>query len=153
MTDALDEVALARLEQRIDAWMERERTGNPLVAAVDRGEPGERRWYLRLRGETKEYTTIWFVLGQRTLQFEAYVLPAPEEHHAEVYEQLLRRNRKLVGVHFCLGDEDAVYLVGALPLVDLREEELDRVVGTVWATVEQCFRPTLELAFASRFRH
>ena len=86
-----------------------------MLVAVDRGEPGERRWYVRLRGEEKDFTTIWFTLGQRTLQYETYVMPAPEENHAAFYEHLLRRNAKLVGAQFCIGAEDAVFLVGAFP--------------------------------------
>ena len=51
------------------AMMER----NETIVAVDRGEPDEYRWYVRMRGEEKEFTTVWFTLGQRTLQFETYV--------------------------------------------------------------------------------
>ena len=47
-------------------------------------EPGERRWFVRLRGEQKDMFTIWFTLGQRTLHYETYVMPAPEENHARV---------------------------------------------------------------------
>jgi hypothetical protein len=139
------------LEAQIDGWLAAARAGNPAIAAVDRGEPGERRWYVRLLGEEKDVTTIWFTLGQRTLRYEAYVLPAPEENHAEVYEQLLRRNEQLVGVHFAIGVEDAIFLRGALPLHLVDEGDLDRIIGTIYATVERCFRPMLRIAFASRF--
>ena len=86
------------------------------MVAVDRGEPGERRWYVRLRGDEKDFTTVWLTLGQRTLQYETYVMPAPEENHAEFYEHLLRRNAKLVGAQFCIGAENAVFLVGSFPV-------------------------------------
>ncbi len=107
---------------------------------------------MRLRGEEKDVTTIWFTLGQRTLHYETYVMPAPEENHAEFYEHLLRRNRKLVGAQFCIGDEDAVFLAGHLPLAALDEAELDRIIGSMFAYVEQCFRPALRIGFASRFK-
>jgi hypothetical protein len=64
---------------------------------------------------------------------------------------LLRRNDALVGCHFSIGDEDAIYLRGELPDVAVDESELDRVLGTLYATVETNFRPLLRLAFASRF--
>jgi hypothetical protein len=146
---------LDALEARIDAWLRAEQRRNPLVAAIDRGEPGERRWYVRLLGEAKDVTTIWLTLRQRMLHYETYVMPAPEENHARLYEHLLRRNRGLVGVQFCIGDEDAVFLAGALPVRALTggrlAPECDRIVGTVYATVEQCFRPALHIGFASRF--
>ena len=44
-----------------------------------------------------------------------------------------------------------MFLRGDLPLAVLTEPELDRVLGTVYATVEQCFASLLRLAFASRF--
>ncbi len=151
MTDLFDEGAVADIAAQIDAWLAAMADTNPVIAAVDRhaGEPI--RWYVRMRGEAKDYITVWFTLGQRTLQYEAYVIPAPEEHHAELYENLLRRNERLVGVHFAIGVEDAVFVRGELPLAVLTEPELDRVLGTVYATVEQCFASLLRLAFASRF--
>jgi hypothetical protein len=63
----------------------------------------------------------------------------------------LRRNEKLVGAHFSIGIEDAVFLRGELPLAALAEDELDRAIGTLYATVEQCFRPLMRIGFASRF--
>ena len=142
---------LDRAEGLITEWLERQREENPVIAALDRGEPGERRWYVRLRGEQKEFITVWFVLGQRTLQFETYVAPAPEENHAAFFEHLLRRNRKLYGVAFAIGDEDAVFLVGQLDNAAIDEEELDRVLGSLYAWVEQYFQPALRIGFASRF--
>lgn len=127
-----------------------------MVVAVERGEPGERRWYVRLRGEEKDTFTIWFTLGQRTLRHETYVMPAPEEDHGRFYEHLLVRNLELHGWAFAIGEEHAVFLVGALDVAPLAdgpdlEDELDRVLGSGWAYVERCFRPALRIGFASRF--
>ena len=151
MSDLHDEGALAVIERQIDEWLARSATENPAIAAIDRGEGEETRWYVRMRGEDKDYITVWLTLGQRTLRFEAYVMPAPEENAAAVYENLLRRNQTLVGLHFAIGVEDAVFLRGDLPLVALTEAELDRIIGSLYATTEQCFRSLLRLGFASRF--
>jgi hypothetical protein len=140
------------LEAAVTAWLEGARSTNPVIAAVDRGEPGERRWYVRMRGDEKDFTTVWLTMGQRTLRYETYVMPAPEENAAELYESLLRRNEKLIGAHFSIGVEDAVFLRGELPLALLDESELDRVLGTLYATVEHVFRTLLRVGFASRFR-
>ena len=122
MSDLFDDGALDALEARDRRVAARpRRAANPVIAAVDRGEPGERRWYVRMRGEEKDITTVWLTLGQRTLRYETYVMPAPEENHAELYEHLLRRNDRLVGAHFSIGVEDAVFLRGELPLALLDE--------------------------------
>jgi hypothetical protein len=152
VSDALDDAALAVLERRIDEWLATIAAGWLPVEAIERGEGDERRWYVRLRGEDKDFTTVWLTLGQRTLRYETYVMPAPEENHAEFYEHLLRRNDGLVGAHFSIGAEDAVFLRGELPVTALDAAELDRILGTVYATVEHCFRPALAIGFASRFR-
>ena len=149
-----DDVTLDAVELSLDTWLARARGENPALLAVDRApaEEGVRRWYVRLAGDEKEFTTIWFTLGQRMLHYETYVMPAPEENEQQLYEHLLRRNLRLVGCHFAIGAEDAVFLVGALPLRSLDEAELDRIIGSVFAAVERCFRPALRIGFASRFR-
>ena len=150
--DPLPPARLDEIEAAIDAWATRELAENPAVAAVVRGEPGERRWYVRLHGETKDVFTIWFTLGQRTLHYETYVMPAPEEDHARFYEHLLRRNRKLYGAAFSIGEEDAIFLAGQISATAVDDDELDRILGSMYAYVEQCFLPALRIGFASRFR-
>ncbi|QGG93781.1 YbjN domain-containing protein [Actinomarinicola tropica] len=143
---------LGRIEALVDAWAARELADNPVVAAVERGdESGVRRWFVRVHGEEKDVSTIWLTLRQRTLHYETYVMPAPEENHARFYEHLLRRNIALTGVAFAIGIEDAVFLHGAIPARTVDEVALDRILGVVYATVEQCFRPALRIGYASRF--
>ena len=151
MSDLYDAAALAGLEADIDRWLVTFAASTPTVRAVDRIDGDERRWFVRMVGEEKDVTTVWITLGQRTLRYETYVMPAPEENAAELYEHLLRRNERLVGAHFSIGIEDAVFLRGELPLAALDEGELDRAVGTLYATVELCFPSLLRLGFATRF--
>ena len=146
------EAELADLEARIDEWLDDLRAESPVIVAVDRGEPGERRWYVRLAGEEKDFTTIWLTLRQRALHVEVYVMPAPEENEAQFFEHLLRRNGQTRMLWFTIGAENAVYLVGQVPLAMLDHAALDRVVGSVYLYVEQFFRPALRIGFASRFR-
>lgn len=154
MTDYHLPESLAVFELAIDGWLAGFADGNPQFEAIERGEPSdsaEPRWYVRLRGEEKDHITIWFTLGQRTLRYEVYVLPWPPENVQQVFEVALRRNDRLVGAHFSVGAEDALFLRGELPLAALNEAELDRVVGSLYAYVEQVFPVLVRLAFASRF--
>ncbi|HEX2039906.1 MAG TPA: YbjN domain-containing protein [Acidimicrobiales bacterium] len=143
--------AVPAVEALIDAWAARELAENPVVLAVDR-DPDVRRWYVRLRGEEKDFTTIWLTLGQRTLQYETYFMPAPETNAMSLYEYVLRLNMRLYGMRFAIGGEDALYLVGQMPLSALDEDELDRIVGSTYAAVEQWFRPAMRIGYAGRFR-
>ena len=145
------EEQLNRAEARITEWLEQQRRDNPVIAAVDRGESGERRWYVRLRGVEKDFITVWFALGQRTLHYETYVTPAPEENHAAFDEHLLRRNEKLNGVAFAIGAEDAIYLRGQIAVRHIDDVELDRILGSLYDYSERFFRPAMRIGYASRF--
>jgi len=109
VSDLFDDQALARIEQQIDEWLVHLRSHNPAILAVDRSVDGDIRWYVRMQGEEKEFTTVWLTLGQRTLRYETYVMPAPEENAEALYESLLRRNEKLVGAHFSIGTSMSPY--------------------------------------------
>ena len=151
VSDLFDDAALARIERQIDEWLSHAKTNNELILAVDRSTDQEVRWYVRMSGQEKEFTTVWLTLGQRTLRFETYVMPAPEENSQVLFESLLRRNEKLVGAHFSIGQEDAVFLRGEIPVAALNEKELDRAIGTLYSTVEQSFGALIRIGFASRF--
>lgn len=153
MTDYHLPPSLGEYEASITAWLHAFAAENPAFEAVDRGEPGEpeRRWYVRLAGEEKDHITIWFTLGQRTLRYEVYVLPMPPENAAAVFELALRQNDKLVGAHFAIGVEDALFLRGELPLSWLSEAELDRIIGSLYRYTERSFPALVRLAFASKF--
>jgi len=151
MIEAYDPEQLAALERRIDRWLAELEGDHDHIIAVDRATDGSLRWYVRMRGDEKEFTTVWLTLGQRTLRYETYVLPAPEENAAELYENLLRRNERLIGAHFSIGIEDAVFLRGEMPVGMVSLADLDRALGTLYSQVEQCFQGMLRIAFASRF--
>ncbi|HZQ27639.1 MAG TPA: YbjN domain-containing protein [Acidimicrobiales bacterium] len=141
---------LDRLATLIETWAERERATNPVVAAVDR-DPEARRWYVRLLGEEKQVTTVWLTLRERTLHYETYFMPAPEENVEALWEYLLRLNARLFAMRFAIGAEDAVYLVGQLPVTAVDGDELDRIIGSAYAYSEQWFRPAMRIGYASKF--
>jgi len=143
---------LDRLERLIDDWLASEQTDNPVIDAVERHDGDERRWYVRVFGEEKDVWTLWLTLGQRTLRHETYVMPAPEDNAERFYRHLLVRNHKFNGMAFEIGDEDAVFLRGTLPVAAVTVPELDRILGSTWAYVEQCFRPAMRIGFKSRFK-
>ena len=151
MSELFGSADLDLLEINITTWLKSIGERFDEIVAVDQGEPGEHRWYVRMRGEEKEFTTVWFYLGQRTLKYETYVMPAPEENAQELYENVLRRNESLVGAHFSIGIEDAIFLRGELPIRLIDEQELDRIIGTLYAYVEQIFPSIIRIGFRSRF--
>ncbi len=144
------EAELLALCGRIERWLSTQLADNPLVQSVARdGE--ERRWVIRVTGDEKPLSALWLQLGQRSLTYETYVMPAPEENQSQLYEHLLRRNQQLRGATFAVGAEDAIYLVGQVPNTSIDEVELDRILGTLYQAVEMFYRPAVRIGFASRF--
>ena len=135
----------------IDAWAESEARTNALLAHVE-WVPEDRRWLVRMHGEDKAVITVWLTLRERTLHFETYFMPAPEEDVERCWEYLLRLNNRLYAMRFAIGAEDAVYLVGQLPLKAVDASELDRIIGAAYTYTEQYFRAALAIGFGSRFR-
>lgn len=146
-SDAQHLVARTTLTNWLEAVVE-----NPVVAAVvEDVESDADRWFVRVNGDAKDVYSVWFELGQRTLAYETYVMPTPEENHAAFYEQLLVRNDSLRELAFTLGDEHAIFLKGRIDVRHLDVEALDRILGSIYAAIERCFQPALRVGFASRF--
>ena len=107
IVDLPEEEEMAAAVACIDAWAERELAAGGFLVAAERQEVTDRtasyRWYLRFKGEEKDFITVWFTLKQRTLHYEAQFMPAPEANQADVYAYLLRRNAHLFGMCVRLG--------------------------------------------------
>jgi hypothetical protein len=156
-TGVLDPDSRDEICRLIDDWAERELARGDAMVAVDRqpgGDPvtGAPRWYLRLRGDEKEFVTVWLTLRQRTLHHETQVMPAPETNVEATWEYLLKRNADLWGMAFALGPEDAVYLVGKVPVTRVDDDELDRIIGASLAYTDECFPTAMSIGFEGRYR-
>jgi hypothetical protein len=146
---AADRVACAKA---IDTWAAaRLAEDESALIAVDR-HADDGRWYLRLRGAEKDFVTVWLTVRQRTLYHEAQVMPAPETNIRETFEYLLRRNASIHQMRFALGAEDAVYLVGELPVVSVCDEELDRIMGSSLEYVDLVFPVVMSIGFEGLYR-
>lgn len=133
----------AVLEERIELWLQ-----DP-DSSVEYAEEVEGRFAVRMKQETRDATTVWFDIGERSLRFEAYVMPAPSAP-AEVHRQALVRNARSWRCFFALDVEGAVVLRGRLVADRVTLEELDRVLGEIYETIELAFRPMIRAGFPSR---
>ena len=68
-------------------------------------------------------------------------MPAPETNSEATWEYLLRRNADLAGVSFALGAEDAIYLVGRVPVSASTTTSSTASSGHHWPTPTSAFRP------------
>ncbi len=154
-TPIADDGAAATLSATITQWSEPWFASGVLRALETTGEPDERghyRWLIRLAGEEKEFVTLWVTLRQRTVHFEAQVMPAPEEKIEDVFRFLLTKNADLYGLHLALGPEAAVYLVGRVPVGDLNAERLDELCGAALHYVDEIFPTAMTMGLGSLYR-
>jgi hypothetical protein len=108
----------------------------------------EGRRGVRMRQQVRDFTTVWFVVGQRTIAVEAYVLPSPPARREEVFRQCLVRNAGVRRIHFALDRDGDIVLVGRIPLAEVDEQELELALGEVYELVERSFRSLVRTAFA-----
>ena len=141
----------AAAEALIDRWLNLQLDSGTSVSAVDR-IPELHRWYVRMRGDEKAVIRGWLTLGELSLRYETQVMPAPEVNVQACYEYLLRRNSDLHGMRFCLGPEDAVYLVGQTPIRLLDVEELDRILGASLAYCDECFPTAMSIGYSGKYQ-
>jgi hypothetical protein len=124
------------LERRIRDWVD-----DP-QSSVEYAEEVGGRWAVRMRQETREATTVWFEIGDRSLWYEAYVLPAGEGSR-DLLAQALHRNMRGWRSYFALDHEDGLVLRGRLAEEHVTDLQLDIALGEIYDTVEVSFRPLL----------
>lgn len=143
---------LDRVAALIEQWTLTQLNDNASVLGIETEvDNGVRRWLLRLEGEEKQFIAVWLSLRQRSLSVETYFMPAPEENIEDCLTYLMRLNARLGGLRFAIGQEDAMYLMGAVSVHHVTESELDRLLGCAYAYTEAYFRPAMRIGFATRF--
>jgi hypothetical protein len=116
----------------------------------ERPEPDS--FLVKLPGNHKLATMTWLVVGQHSLQVEAFFCRQPDEKHAEFYRFLLTRNARMYGVHFALDKVGDVYLTGRLPLAATGADEIDRLLGCVLTYSDETFDEALKIGFGTAIR-
>jgi hypothetical protein len=134
------------------AWKTLTAASLELVADADSdvvsAEEFEGRWAVRMTQQVRDFTTVWFDVGERTVGFEAFVLPNPPAGHREVYRQLLTRNHRLWRGHFSIDKDGDMFVVGRVSLEEWSARALDEVLGAVYEAVELSFGALLRAGFA-----
>jgi hypothetical protein len=131
------------LEGRIESWLDD--TGS----SVEYAEEVDGRWAVRMRQEARDATTVWFDVGERSLWYEAYVLPVAGASR-DLLAQALLRNMTGWRAHFALDREDGLVLRGRLSEEHVTDLELDLALGEIYDTIEVSFRPLLRALTSDR---
>ena len=148
---------MAAAVARIDAWAERELAAGGLLVAAERQEVTDRtashRWYLRFKGDEKDFITVWFTLKQRTLHYEAQFMPAPETNQAEVVRLPPAPQRATSSA--CgspSGPRTPSTWWAGCRRRQVDDDELDRIAGSSVLYTDDHFPTAMTLAHPSSYR-
>ena len=138
------DLAWSLIERVARGWVEDEES-SVVWSGVHDGKPG-----LRMRQGSRDFTTVWFEVGDRTVGLEAYLMPTPRYRKEEVYRQCLARNLRSWPVWIAAGREGDLYVLGRAPLDEFDDARLDEMVGGVYELVEIAFRALVTAGFTAR---
>ncbi len=126
----------ATLVAQIQAWLD------DAESSVEYSEELEGRWAVRMRQQTREATTVWFTVGDRSLEYEAFVLPMPPGAGSAPHQALLR-NQRAWRAFFAIDREGDLVLRGRLAAGQVTSSELELALGEIYDTIEVSFRALL----------
>ena len=109
----------------------------------------EGRWGIRMAQRVRDFTTIWFDVGERTVGFEAYLLPEPPQGREAVYRLCLARNWSSWPAVIAVDRSGDLYVRGRIALTEFDRETIDRAVGSVYQVVELTFLRLVDVGFRS----
>lgn len=115
-------------------------------------EPAQNLFSVTLPGTRKLSTECALQVGTHDLSLRAFVARNPEQAHARVYRRLLERNLKLYAIRFSVDALGDIYLTGRIALASIDADEIDRLLGAVAETADDCFNSILGLGFADSIR-
>lgn len=109
----------------------------------------EGRWGIRMAQQTRDFTTVWFAVGEITIGYEAYLLPPPRLNQAAVFEQCLKRNHRSWPAYIAADNRGELYVRGRIPVTHITTEDIETAVGAVYELVEVAFRPLVGLGYTT----
>ena len=105
---------------------------------------------LRAAQRTRDYSTMWFTVGTRTVGIETFLVPAPHQNQASVHRYCLARNRTSWPAYIALDSQGDLYVMARTSLDLFDEAAIETLVGAVYELVDLAFPTVLELGFKKR---
>ena len=106
-------------------------------------------FFLHLPGTHKPEVGVHLLVRERTLLVECFVMRAPEDAREDVYRVLLRHNSATYGLRYVLDELGDIFLMGAVPLEAVSEDEVDRLMGCAITYADEVFPALVNIGFAT----
>ena len=105
---------------------------------------------LRAAQRTRDYSTMWFNVGSRTVGIETFLAPAPHQNEASVHRYCLARNRTSWPAYIARDRQGDLYVMARVDLDLFDVRAIEGLVGAVYELVDLAFPTVLELGFKKR---
>ncbi len=111
---------------------------------VEYAELVDGRWAMRMRQTVRDYTTVWWAIGQRSVRAEAYLFPG-EELGERPLRLALARNGSTWRTRLALDPEGSLVIRARLANEHLNHAELELTLAEIYEVVEITFPSLLRL--------
>ena len=105
---------------------------------------------LRVAQRVRDYTTMWFDVGERTVAVEAFLVSALTTIDAAPFRYCLLRNRTSWPAYLALDRQGDVIVMARMPIASLDVTSIETLAGAVYETVELTFPTLVQLASGNR---
>lgn len=112
---------------------------------VEYAEWVENRWAVRMRQTCRESSTVWWWVGERSLQTECYLFPNQERSREEAFRLCLIRNASAWRCRIVLDPHGDLVIRSRIGLEHVSRHELELILGETYELVELTFPPLLRL--------
>lgn len=107
----------------------------------------ESRWGIRMAQRCRDFSTVWFATGERTVRFDSFLLPVPPHRREDVFRFCLVRNRSSWPATLSIDVAGDLVVTGRVETAGFDTDILDMCVGAVYEIVELSFRPLIDMGF------
>ncbi len=114
---------------------------------LDVDHVSEGRLMTMLAGERKRTIPVMLHLDEQRLHLQSLLVGRPDQHEADVYRYLLRRNETSGDLRFALDGEGAVLIVGSWTREIVDGALLDQVLGSLLDLADGTFNEVLRRGF------
>lgn len=109
-------------------------------------------FYLRFAGLAKDVIGVKVEIMERTIRFDSYLMPFPEVNSSKLFEYMLRVQSRVAPLHFEIGSEDGIYLVGSVATSTFDDEDLSEIIASILTYTDDLFPKMMSIGFEGRFK-
>jgi hypothetical protein len=114
---------------------------------ADAERRGDREWSVQVPCTKRGSIGVLLTVRERSATLRAFVVRGPDRAHGDVYARLLHKNLATRHWRFGIDDVGDVYALADAPLEGLGVDELDGLLGSLSALIDETFESVVRTGF------